>query len=297
MKKFTKLLAGALIASMMFSITACGKEGKFTAKKFKKVALENLDAEEWDASDIDIEDESDIEAYSADLAADLEDGIFMTSTGEEIMDNDNYDEEISDILYGVMDIDLDMENVDSNSVYLRGSMEDEEDYFLLGASLIEFKDAKSASAYYQSILHNIKRGSKVLNAVCGTEFDLESLDKDTFKYNGKNSGHIVIKLSSEDIDAFDDLDIDEEMTVVLGFYIEGKDVFSVISVCPDAEGNDETTEFFKLMGMKNPYELDSTEAVVDFINDVYKNSDKIYKHWMDKFENSTVGQVVSQTRV
>lgn len=297
MKKFTRLLAGALIASMMFSITACGKEGNFTAKKFKKVAVENLDAEEWDLSDINIEDQDDIEGYAADIMADLEDGIFATRTGEDIMDDDNYDEDIYNIIYGVLDIDLDMEKIDANSIYLRGSLEDEDEYYILSASLLEFKDKDAASTYFQSVLHNIKRGSKITNAVCGTEFDIETLEKETFKYNGKNSGHIVIKLSSEDIDAFDDLDIDEEMTVVFGFYIEGKDVFTVFSVCPDAEGNDETTEFFKLMGMKNPYELESTEAVVDFINDVYKNSDKIYKRWMDKFENSTVGQVVSQTRI
>lgn len=294
MKKTHRILASALVASMMFGLTACGKEGNFTAKKFEKVALENLDAEEWDISDVDVSNEEEINKLSADLMADLEDGIFISRTGEEIMDSDNFDQDIFDIVYSICDIDLDFEKLDLNSVYLKGSMEDEEDYYLLGASLMEFSDANAASAYYQSSVHNLKRGIKVLNAVCDTELDLEGLNKDTFKYNGKNSGHLVIKISSEDldIDEFDDADL--EFTLVFGFYIEGKDVFSVISICANSEGNDDTTEFFKLMGMKNPYELESTEAVTDFINDVYDNADKIAKKWEKKLQNSSLAQTATR---
>jgi len=287
-KRIVRLCAGVLTASMAFGIAGCSKQGSFTAKKFEKIALENLDAEEMSIDDID-KDKTD--ELQADLMANIEDGIYMSTTGDDIMDSDWYDEDIYKIVYAIADVDFDVNDVSTVSTYVRGSG-DKDDFYAIGANLIEFKDKESAAAYYQSILHNINRGLTIVNSVADTELSTDSLDKDNFSYNGKNSGHIVLKISTDDLD-IKEID-DYEGTLVMGLYIEGNDVFTVISACTDAEGNDETTEFFKLLGMKNPYDLESTEVLVNFINDIYDNANDIVEKWQKKLQNSSLGSTAAK---
>lgn len=287
MKKITKLLAGAVILSMALGMTGCSKEGKFTAKKFQKVALENLEAEEYTIDDLDVDDPEEI---AGDLMADIEDGIYINVTGEEMMDSDAYDEDILNIFYAVLDIDLDIEKIDSTSIYMRAEGEDKDDFYGIVSSLMEFSDKDAAAAYFQSLIHNLNRTIKIVNAVCDSDLNIEELDKDYYSYNGSNSGHLILKLSTDDLDIDEIDDIDGSATIVVGIYIEGKDFMVVACACADSEGCDEISEFYKLLGMKNPFEFEPNEMLIDFINDTYDNADAIAKKWMKKFQNSPLGE-------
>lgn len=281
-RRIAKILAGTVMLSMALGMTGCSKEGKFTAKRYESVILDDLEAVQYEIDDIDFDDP---EEFAADLAADLEDGIFITMTGEDLMDSDFYDEDIFDILYAVMNIDLDYENVESTSLYLRAEMEDEDDFYFIMSSVLELDSNEASKNYYSSVINNAKRYIKIANAVCDTELSLDEMDKDYFKYNGGNSGHFIVKISLDDIDIDELDDLDFEATLVVASYIEGKDIHSVICVCADPEGNDVISEYFDSFKMKNPFEFEEDEMIIDFINDVIKNSDKIAKKWVKKFEN------------
>ena len=293
MKKFTKaFVATFLVASMILGVTGCSKEGNFTAKKFQSVALDDLEAVEYtyDDFDIDFSDSDEVEELGEDIVSDIQDGIFLQVTGEEILDNDFMDEDMYDILTAILDIDLDYEDIDTVSTYVRGDVDKDEGYIISG-SLMEFTDKDAAADYYASMINNDERLIKITNAVVGSEIDLDELGKDYFSYNGSNSGHLVIKLSTEDmdIDELDDLEVD--VTVVLGFYIEGKDVLAVVSASTDSEGCDEVNEFFDALKMKNPYELESTEAISEVIEDIANDPDAIAERWMDKVQDSKLGEI------
>lgn len=282
-----KILTGALVASMALGISGCSKEGKFNAKNFQKVAVEKLEAEEYSIDDLDPDD---IEDLAADLEADLEDGIFFTCTGEELLDSDFYDEDIMDIIMAIADIDLDYEDISSTSIYIREYTEDEDDYFALVSSLIEFNDKDSACGYFQSLIHNIDRYITIENAIFDLDFSLDSLDKDYYNYNDKNSGHLVIKINSSDIDVLDDADFGD-FTIVIGFYINGNDVLTVLSACPDEEGQEEADMFFDALGMVNPYSLEATEVVSDMINDLIDNADDVAENWMEKLSDLRIANL------
>lgn len=299
--KIKKLMAAALIGSMMALMVGCGKP---SAKKLQDVAVKEFGAEELTAEDLRDLDEGD--------AQHLDDGFVLHCTGEELADEfedeleegqDKIDKEakmldksgidLEDII-GYDPTSYEVEDIKEMTAYFMadGVAKPESDLFTQGAVVIEFVDKKEAN-------ENMKAAMDLF--VERSEIDTKGLNKGEFMYKGNKCQFVIngdrdlvcdivvdlATLVAKKSDSGKDFDeqakefrkemkeeLPSDLNYVVGVYYNDGVSTVIFGVTMDDE-LDQISTIAKKLGVTDPTKVEMSDAMYDaIINYVDETLDK-----------------------
>lgn len=208
MKRFVAVMVAG---SMVFALAACGRP---TPEKFKETAIKKLEATEIDIDDIkDIQED---EEKTKDFKKDLEDGIVIYATGDDIEDQidseddveerkEKAEETLKELKKNGVDVeeilgfdpsDWETDDIQDMTIYSIGdNLDDNKKACSESAIVIQFADKDKANETFESIATNYVERSGI---------DLEELNKGEIVSKGKSIQFII----NGDSDLIGDLIID-----------------------------------------------------------------------------------------
>lgn len=288
--KFKKLMAAALVGSMMVMLVGCGKP---SPKKLQDVAVKEFGAEELELDDIEDLDEGD--------AQHLDDGFVLYCTGEDIEDEygdeiekqrDQYEKEykalkkqgfdMEDII-GIDPTDYDVEDIKDMTVYVMadGVAKPEEDLFVQFAMVIEYADKEKANDSMKAAMDNFVERS---------EIDTKGLNKGEYSYKGNKcqfvingdmdlatdfisdaAGIIAKKMGEDDIEkGVKEMkkelkeEVNNDVNYVVGVYYDNGVCTIICGVTMDEEF-DQIPTIAKKLGVTDPTKVEMSDAMYDAI--------------------------------
>ena len=208
MKKFVAVM---IAGSMVFALAACGKP---TPEKFKEAAIKKLEATEVDIDDLeDIQKDKD---KAEDLQDDLEDGIVIYATGDDLEDliddeqdveerKEQAEETLKELKKNGIDVeeilgfdpsDWDVDDVEDMTIYAIGDdLDDKEKSCVEGAVVLQFADKEKANEAFEGFATNYVEKSGI---------DLKELNKGEIV----SKGHSIQIILNGDSDLIGDLIVD-----------------------------------------------------------------------------------------
>lgn len=305
MKRFTAVMVAG---TMMFALVACGKP---TPEKFKESAIKKLGATEIELDDLeDIGKDKDAQE---DLMDDLEDGIVLYATGEDIedlMDEDEVEEgkkeaedamdeleeagvDVEEIL-GFDPSDWDVDDIQDVTVYAIGdNLDKTEGIVFEGANVIQFADKEKANEAFEGFATNYLETS---------EIELKELNKGEIVCKG----HKVQFILNGDADLIGDLvadlvgvvakkadmdsdeakatskeiknaikeNINEDITFTFALYYDNGTLILIYGISMDGD-LENISEIAKTLGVTDPTKVEMSDAMYDgFITFVDGSLDK-----------------------
>ncbi|MBO4635901.1 MAG: hypothetical protein J5685_02030 [Clostridiales bacterium] len=277
-RNFVKLGCVFLSAALLAPLTGC--MSKATPANFRKLE-KKLDAELYEADDL--EELQDI--FGEDFKEELEDGvIFVLSQDcignayEESLDSMGREgRQFSELYYGD---NFDPESdILSSYVYAQGTAEDDE-VNLVFASMVEFKDKKTADFIFADFLDNME-GLGWLSKFVGNRFDVEDFNSSEYSYRRGSSGHVIFNYSYESllsaIDANEDIfdlihvdpddfleegeDVLEDLRFSMGIYFSGNTITYVTGVSSTGDDLPNLAPLCSTLGLKDPSTVTNSDAL------------------------------------
>ncbi len=294
MKKFVAVM---IAGSMVFALAACGKP---TPEKFKNSAVKKLGATEIDIDDI--EDMQKDKESAEELQDDLEDGVVLYVTGddlEDLMDDEKDVEErkeeaeealdelkengidVEDII-GFDPSDWDVDDIEDMTVYSIGdNLDKTEKVSLEGAAVIQFADKEKANEAFEGFATNYVETSGI---------NLDELNKGEIVSKGHNVqfilngdsdliGDLIVdlvtlladktdmdkELAKEEIKEFKSKikeQIDEDIVFTLGVYYNNGTMTIIYGISMKGD-LDNIPEIAKTLGVTDPTKIEMSDAMYD----------------------------------
>ena len=294
MKKFVAVM---IAGSMVFALAACGKP---TPEKFKNSAVKKLGATEIDIDDI--EDMQKDKESAEELQDDLEDGVVLYVTGddlEDLMDDEKDVEErkeeaeealdelkengidVEDII-GFDPSDWDVDDIEDMTVYSIGdNLDKTEKVSLEGAAVIQFADKEKANEAFEGFDTNYVETSGI---------NLDELNKGEIVSKGHNVqfilngdsdliGDLIVdlvtlladktdmdkELAKEEIKEFKSKikeQIDEDIVFTLGVYYNNGTMTIIYGISMKGD-LDNIPEIAKTLGVTDPTKIEMSDAMYD----------------------------------
>lgn len=292
-----KFVAVMIAGSMVFALAACGKP---TPEKFKEKAVKKLEAKEVDLDDL--KEVSEDKDASDEFEEDLEDGIVLYATGDDLEDLaddeeevENKKEEAEDTLdelkengIDVEDIigfdpsDWDVDDIEDMTLYAIGDgFDKDEDVCIEGAVVIQFADKDKANEAFEGFATNYLETSGI---------DLKKLNNGEIVSKGNSTQFII----NGDADLIGDLigdlmgvfadktemdedekkeaikelksrvkeGINEDIAFTLGVYYNNGTMTIIFGLSMDGD-LDNIPEIAKTLGVKDPTTVEMSDEMYD----------------------------------
>lgn len=280
--KFKKLVAAALVLSMIAGVAGCSKVKAISGEDFVS-ACENLGATEVDPDDNDVEEDA------------LEDGIYMVMDSDCIQDSLSSSELTSGVsMYGLSTPDInsivDAEDIEEATAYVRLSQnfDDLDSMDEIGDADLNMVMAMQITLTDADMVEDIMDGiADSLDEYCG--IDVEDLSSNEY-YAGKNEGYAKIHIDVQNLyEAFLDSDtysllaafggdlseLEDSLSDVSGgidtaVYINGENMVVIIGINVNDDPtylNDVCSELKLADPSSLPANEEAAQGLVDYIDD------------------------------
>lgn len=303
MKKFVAVMVAG---SMVFALAACGRP---TPEEFKESAIKKLEAKEVDIDDL--EDIQEDKEKVKDFQDDLEDGIVIYATGDDLEDmiDDEEDleerkeqtektlDELKDHGIDVEEIlgfdpsDWDIDDIEDMTIYAIGDdVEDKKKSCVEGAVVLQFVDKEEANEAFEGIATNYVEKSGI---------DLKELNKGEIVSKGKSVqfilngdsdliGDLIVDLMALIVDKTgmdEDLakeeikeakskikeSIDKDVVFTFGLYYNNGTMTIIYGYSMSGD-LDNIPEIAKILGVTDPTTVEMSDAMYDGLIDFVDES-------------------------